>query len=450
MQALDQTVARYVQEGSMVGAELLVIKNRKTVLHRAYGFRDVEAREKMEVGTIFNIRSMTKSFTGAALQMLIEEGKVAIDDPVSKYLSEFDTDDARSITVRQLLTHRSGLPLSVIVSLNQYKDLKEVVAAVAAAKLRFKPGEEFFYSDAGTEAVAALVERVSGRPIDAFVKERLLQPLGMSDTFYVWDEAKKDRLASLYVGSRGKWTRIWDAKKPFYPFALGSQSAYGTLEDYAKFLAMWMDNGMSYGKRLLSPSTLKRGLAPVSEMLAMGSSRKVPTGFFGLSSHYGEMAQVWLKEPVTKGARPVVIGHTGSDGTLGLAWPAEDLIVCFFSQSRGASGLLRIETVIDATLRGKDTVPTPQALKPYLGTYLANFEGHQNEEFRVQFVNGKLALEIPSQLTFALEGPDRNGRWIFVGGGKQTVSFSDPKEGRSETMTIHVGTKEIELPRAKA
>jgi len=109
---LADAVERYHKAGTIVCGELLVIKNRKTILHEVNGDRDREENLPMERNTIFNIRSMTKPLTGIAVQMLVDEGKVHLDDPVAKYLPAFDNDKSKTITVKQLLQHRSGLPPS--------------------------------------------------------------------------------------------------------------------------------------------------------------------------------------------------------------------------------------------------------------------------------------------------------------------------------------------------
>src|SRR6476469_3490093 len=223
-------VEEYVKNGTIVGGELLIIKNRKTILHEVYGDRDREGKRAMERDTIFNIRSMTKPLTGVAVQMLADEGKLRLDDPVAKYLPGFDNDKSKAITIQQLLEHRSGLPLSIItVKIDQYSDLQTQAKAIGEKGPQFKPGEKFWYSDAGSDAAAAVVERISGTTIARFVSERVLQPLGMADAFYLSkaDDPRKELFASIYIGSPGKWTRFWKpGPAPVYPFAWGSQTLY--------------------------------------------------------------------------------------------------------------------------------------------------------------------------------------------------------------------------------
>lgn len=447
-------VEEYVKNGTIVGGELLIIKNRKTILHEVYGERDREDKRAMERGTIFNIRSMTKPLTGVAVQMLADEGKLRLDDPVAKYLPGFDNDNSKAITIAQLLQHRSGLPLTILtVTIDQYSDLQTQAKAIGEKGPQFKPGEKFWYSDAGSDAAAAVVERISGTTIDRFVAERILQPLGMADSFYLSkaDDPRKERVASLYIGSPGKWTRFWKPDgAPAYPFAWGSQTLYSTPADYARFLALWMDGGMAGGKRLLSNEAIARILTPVSPMKSLGSDEPYPCGFFGLKPQYGQMSILYApgESPTQTDVR--VFGHSGSDGTAAWAFPAEDLIVCYFAQSRGQASMIRLETTIqDALLQREGAAEAPAEMQPLLGTYYANFGRHKNTPFQVVFRCGKLALDIPTKLVFELTEPDKEGRRQFVLSNASAVSFKKDSGGKVLALVLHESGMSFELPRDK-
>ena len=175
----------------------------------------------------------------------------------------------------------------------------------------------------------------------------------MADSFYLSkaDDPRKKRVASLYIGSPGKWTRFWKPDgAPLYPFAWGSQTLYSTPADYARFLALWMDGGMAGGKRLLSNEAIARILTPVSPMKALGSDKPYPCGFFGLKPHYGQMSMLYAPGESPTQTEVRAFGHGGSDGTGAWAFPAEDLIVCYFTQSRGQVSTIRLETTIQDAL----------------------------------------------------------------------------------------------------
>jgi CubicO group peptidase (beta-lactamase class C family) len=451
---LADEVEGYVKAGTIVGCELLVIKNRKTILHEVFGVRDREAKLQMERDTIFNIRSMTKPLTGVAVQMLADEGKLRLDDSVSKYLPGFDNDKSRAITIEQLLQHRSGLPLTIITTrIDEYTDLQSQAKAIGEKGPMFKPGEKFWYSDAGSDAAAAIVEKVSGMTIDHFVVDRILKPLGMEDSFYPSkaDDSRKMRLASLYFGTPGKWTRFWNPDgAPMYPFAWGSQTLYSTPADYARFLTLWMDGGMAGSKRLLSKEAIGRIFTPTSPMKPPGTDEPFPCGFFGLKPYYGQMSMLYASGDNPTKFSVIAVGHGGSDGTGAWAFPEENLIVCYFTQSRGQLTTIRLETTIqDSLLRRDISVKMPDELKPYLGTYYANFGQYKNTPFHIVYRSGKLALDIPDRLVFELKEADKEDRREFALTSKIAVSFKKDTGGKVVTMFLHQAGMSFELPRDK-
>src|SRR5688572_26543292 len=209
---LARVVQGYVDDDKIVGAQLLVIKNRRTVMDQAFGWRDRDDKVAMTCDTIFNSRSMTKPLIGASIQVLVDEGALALDDAAAKYLPGFDTDKSRNITIAQLLAHRGGLPLTIITNrLDEWETLEAQANAVGAKGPQFEPGSKFWYSDAGTDTLAAIVEVVSGMNLEAFVQERLLDPLGMSDSFFLTKSTPhaQERVASAVTGNAGNWKRFW-------------------------------------------------------------------------------------------------------------------------------------------------------------------------------------------------------------------------------------------------
>ncbi len=449
VKAIRDEVEGYWKAGTIVGGELLIVKNRKTVLHEAFGDRDREDKLPMQRNTIFNIRSMTKSLTGAAMQILIDGGYVRLDDPVAKYLPGFDNDKSRAITIEQLLEHRSGLPLTIIsTKIDQFPDLQAQAKAAGEKGPQFKPGEKFWYSDAGSDCVAAVIEKVSGMTIDRFVTERVLHPVGMFDSFYPTNanDPRKARMASLYIGSPGNWNRFWKAGgAPMYPFAWGSQTLYSTVVDYARYLAMWLDGGKVGGKQILSKAAMRRILTPTSVMSMLGSDAPFPTGFRGMEAFYGQMSVLHGTWDTPRGrwdtpekAKVIVFGHSGSDGTVGWCFPQHDLIICYFTQSRGQATVIRMESIIDRKIlhAGQPAIPLPVEWKPYLGIYYANFAHYRNAPFRVLFQNGHLAVDIPDQLVFELKNPDKDGHWAFAISDQITIGFKKDAVGKVVSMNL--------------
>ncbi len=453
LQKLGQVVAQYVSDHKAVGAELLVVHQDEAIYHESFGFSDQEDQRRWENDTLCNIRSMTKPITAAAAQILIDRKRLKLDDPVANYLESFDNDKSRSITVRQVLTHRSGLPTTNLVGPYQYSSLDAQVSAAGGKGPEFEPGSKFWYSDTGADVVGALVEEVSGEPLHAFVKREIIDPLNMTSTLYGIDDSDKrlSLAASLYLKVGNAWMPFWrPGGQPLYPFAWGSQSVYSTTTDYAKFLKMMMNGGRVGDRQLLSRAAVSRMLEPVSRAKMMGSDAEAPTGFRSLEVYYGQM-MVTYRDVGNKQGRPVIIGHSGSDGTCAWGWPARDLVILYFTQSRGGLTPLRIEESIDQLIvhPGEDLVEeAPQQLRPYLGKFIANYGSFDNETFTVKAKNGKLVLDVPSQLPFELLEPDDRGYWAFAIRPDQVqVEFDRNEEHEVVGLRLHKAGKVYEVPR---
>jgi len=179
---LADTVQSYFDEEFIVGAELVVIKNRKIVLHEVFGWNDRENQIPMEKNTLFNIRSMTKTITGAAIQILIDEGRLHLNNSAANYLPGFDNENSNNISIEQLLTHRSGLPLSIIKAADEYETLNSMANEIGTRGPEFAPGSKFWYSDAGTEVLGAIIEVETGMSLDSYITQMnhsILLPLAL-------------------------------------------------------------------------------------------------------------------------------------------------------------------------------------------------------------------------------------------------------------------------------
>jgi CubicO group peptidase (beta-lactamase class C family) len=370
VEELADTVRGYFENEQIVGAELLVVKNRRTVLHEAIGWKDLPDEIPMKTNTIFNIRSMTKPIIGTAVQMLIDDEKLTLDDRVSKFLPSFDNDKSGEITIEHLLTHRSGFPQgSPPPPLTQYGSLRGVAGYWGRrGPDQFEPGEGYCYSDPGVDTLGAIVIEVSGQPLDRFVERRLFNPTGMTDSFGMtvdfnlgedFDDYRQGRMSSNHAGSQGSWTRYWKpGDGPLAPFVKGSGTTwYSSPVDYARFLALWMDNGRVGEQRLLSEAAIARGLTPVSKLTHS-------TGFTGLTVHYGQLWSLRMSAKSDDDTQPVVFGHSGSDGTWAWAFPEHDLMVLYFTQSRGTRTGIELEKHIDRLLIMATRTDTSQEVEP--------------------------------------------------------------------------------------
>lgn len=448
--ALDELISE-IQEWTsneyIVGAEILLIKNRRTILHESVGWKDREKNKPWGLNTICNIRSMSKPITGAAAQILIDRGRLSLDDSAAQSIPGFDNDKSRNITLRLLLTHRSGLPLSLLTTGYISDTLFELANITGERGPQFPPDSKFWYSDAGSEVVGAIVERIAGESLDRFITTQILVPMEMHDAFSYTPIGENDsiweRMASLYYGRSGSWTKIWspDQKKTLYPWALGSQSIYCTPLDYAKFLAMWMDEGVALnGKRILSSKAIERTLTPVSQMTQLGSDAPMIHGFDQIQIYYGQFSMVYAPSEGETIGKPVVIGHSGSDGTWAWAWPDKDFIALFFTQSRGQMMGIRMETLLDRLIiQGGKTREIPDAFQPYVGSYIGLSSEVKDIVYKIDVLQEKLALDIPGYPLFPLKSPNSRGFWFSEHFPAIYVSFRKDAEGNVTEMHYSEG-----------
>jgi CubicO group peptidase (beta-lactamase class C family) len=324
----------------LVGAEILVIVDGRIVLHQAMGWADNEDLVPLERNSIFRLASMTKPLVGTATLMLVEEGQIGLDEPVGRYLDSFSRGVSAGITVRHLLTNRSGFVQGGDPP--GYSDQPSLVDAVKLAGEQgptYPPGERFIYSNLNSEALGAVVATVSGLPVEQFIEQRILAPLGMSDTHTEFSPEADwaDRVPSSYRSWGGSsWERWWNPSRPHeMPWFSPAGDLFGSAFDYARFLGAWMDRGEDPGGRLLEGATVAEALAdPVVADTLPPRAR-----------WYGMQWEIYAPAP-SAGALPV-FGHRGATGTVGLTNPSRRAIVIYLTNSNETEV---VEEVIDAAL----------------------------------------------------------------------------------------------------
>jgi CubicO group peptidase (beta-lactamase class C family) len=211
---IPKAMQQFVSEKKIAGAVTLVVHNGMVVSFEAVGFQDIDKKTQMQKNTIFRIASMTKPFVGAAIMMLLEEGKLKLDDPVEKYLPGYNnmwlvsemTDKkatlirpARKVTIRDILTHTHGL--AAIPAGIPINSISEYSTVVSQLPLQYEPGSQWKYGGSGITAAARIVELLSGKPYEVFLSERIFTPLGMKNTSFSVKNENIDRVATLYQPS---------------------------------------------------------------------------------------------------------------------------------------------------------------------------------------------------------------------------------------------------------
>lgn len=311
--AIKEKMTDFIAAREIAGAVTLVADGINIYHLSADGLADVENKTPMAVDSIFWIASMTKPITATAVMMMQEEGKLSVDDPVSKYLAEF-TGDKAAITIKQCLTHTSGLSELKPEEVKNITTLAELMPPVVAKPLVFPPGSKWQYCQTGINTAARVVEVVSGKAFPEFLQERLFDPLGMKDTTFYPDDARIARIANSYHRTgdgkleKAEITFLGGrsiADKERYPLANGG--LFSTALDYAKFAQMILNGGESGGKRYLNVESVKQMTTVQSGSLAAGF---VPGSAWGLG---------WsiVREPqgVTAALSPGTFGHGGLFGT---------------------------------------------------------------------------------------------------------------------------------------
>lgn len=286
---LDATMQSFVDAGKLPGIQILVSRHGELVHRHRYGFTDVEAQAKVEDDTIYRIFSMTKPVTSIALMMLLEEGHLLLENPVSRFLPELaglrvyeggnaakmrTRPAAREMTVLDVLTHMSGLTYGFFEShpvdaryrrqrlgefvLPDY-DLAEGMTRLAEIPLLHDPGSRWNYS-ISTDVAGRLVEVISGRTLDEFFRTRILGPLAMADTGFSAPESDVARCCPLYTpGRAGAMNRVFPTEAMAIPptFLSGGGGLVGTADDYLRFAHMLLNRGELDGVRLVGSRTIE-------------------------------------------------------------------------------------------------------------------------------------------------------------------------------------------------
>lgn len=367
---IDDMLMNAIEENQIPGVVAMIVRDGIIVYHKAFGMSDNRSGRELKRDDIFRIASQTKAITSTAVMMLWEEGHFRLDDPISNYLpifgeaqildtfnmadTTFTTVPAENqITIRDLLTHTSGIGYGVIDRDERFRmiyekagitdlfttepiTIEESVSKLAKLPLHHEPGEKFTYSE-GLDVLGYFIEVISGMQFDEFLRTRIFDPLGMDDTRFYLPESKHDRLVTVQQkDDDGEWppypVTFYD---PDYPrtgamtFLSGGAGLSGTVADYAKFLQMYINLGEYAGKRLLSRTTVNFMMQnQVGDLL--GNSGRDYGLAFGVIDAEGE----------TMGGRGSIgtFDWGGYFNTSYFADPKEGLVGLIYKQTQGPTG----------------------------------------------------------------------------------------------------------------
>lgn len=303
LERIDTMVNSYINKGWINGVVTIVVKDGQVVQYKGYGYSDAAGKKQMDKNSIFRIASQTKAIVSTGVLILYDEGKLSLDDPVSKYIPEFAHETVldkfnaadttyttvpakRDITIKDLLTHMSGLDYPGIGSdnmkaiyakanipsgLGEFKEnLLERMQALGKLPLAHQPGEKWTYG-LNTDLLGCIIEVVSGMNLEDFLRKNIFEPLGMNDTWFNLPQDKFNRLTTVYTEDSLHHVILWSKDHfgidPDYPrsnkhYFSGGAGLCSTAYDYAVFLQMIMNGGNYNGRQILSRRTVEMMLHP--------------------------------------------------------------------------------------------------------------------------------------------------------------------------------------------
>ena len=341
LKKIDDLILEDIKENKIPGAVVLVGNEDEIIFEKAYGIKNPETNEKYNTDDIFRIASMTKAITSVGVLKLWEEGKIGLDDPISKYIPKFENIEVlesfnnedtsytskistKKITIRQLLTHTSGIGYGFIDGNKSIKSIYhkrkqsfmkngvlcfcdeditigETIEKLADVPLHHEPGERFTYG-IGLDVLGYMIEIVSGKKLDEFFRDEIFTPLEMNDTYFYLPKEKENRLVPVLTKKDDEWVIFEDdrfnvnypieGKRKFFAGGCGLSS---TVQDYYKFLTVFLNDGKFKGKSFISKQT--------NDLIFQN---QLPESFgFGVGLAFGIVLEKDLKN-----------GGTGSEGTI--------------------------------------------------------------------------------------------------------------------------------------
>jgi uncharacterized protein YbbC (DUF1343 family)/CubicO group peptidase (beta-lactamase class C family) len=304
--SVDEQINRAVQDGLIPGAVLLIGHDGQVVYRKAYGERSlIPAREPMAVDTIFDAASLTKVIaTTSSVMKLFEQGKIRLDDPVTKYLPEFQNGHS-PITIRNLMTHFSGLRPDLDLQ-PAWSGYETGIHRALIDKPAGPPGVRFVYSDINFILMGEIVHRLSGQMLSDFARVNIFEPLGMKDSMFLPPAALRPRIAPTEidpVSGRPLWGAVHDDTSRYMGGVAGHAGLFTTADDLAKFAQMLLDRGRANGIQLFSPLTVEKFTTPESpadQPILRGLGWDIDSPY---SSNRGELFPIGS------------FGHTGFTGT---------------------------------------------------------------------------------------------------------------------------------------
>jgi len=409
------------------GATVIVVKDGKTLLRKAYGIADTAGMTPLEPGMVLRLGSITKQFTATAILMLVDEGKLALTDDITRFFPDYPT-RGKKITVEHLLTHTSGIASytsrqEYVLTMGSDMTVAQMIDSFKNAPLDFEPGTAYRYNNSGYFLLGAIIEKVSGQPYAKFLEQRIFVPLGMKDTAYEgFERSSTAHAAGHSPGAKGfEHSAALSMTQPY---------AAGALVSSVDDLARW-DAAVSQG-RLLKPASWQRAFTPYT--LADGKS----TG-------YGYGWEVGLLQGVPK------VSHGGGINgfsTYALRLPEQKVFVAVLSNADGGlanPGVVASKAAAIAIGKPfrtfKEVALDAATLDRYVGVY--EVEKGVTRTFRRE--GGALVMQRSSRPPMRLKAFSQNG--FYLEDGFDYFEFAADGKGKASSVTQYFDGKEMKQPR---
>jgi CubicO group peptidase (beta-lactamase class C family) len=439
---LCETLEAKRQEYHIPGMALVIVHNDQVLLARGFGVAETESGKRVDADTLFCIGSSTKSFTSAAVGMMVEAGKMSWDDPVNKHLPGFqlnvDGADDDVVLMRDVLSHRTGFPRMSVLFASGKVGRSEILETVANAK-PWKPfRQQFYYNNVQFLAAGEALAAAAGISWDEFIQQRFFSPLGMKNSFTTLTPAQKSgRFHDGYI-----WLEDRALLRKLPARDLNNIAPAGSIisgaSDMSRWLKLLLKKGSYNGEQLFTPETLQACWEP---QITMGE-----TVGYGM----GWMLREWDGRKVMEHGGNI----DGFSSSVALI-PEENLGFALFynlSVSPLQSECLPMvwEAVLNAPTAEESLAAADQEaidFEPYVGKYIADFGSFKDQRFTVQVKDGSLAVDVPGQMLFELKDPNEDGKWYFALTDTIAVSFDKNDDGEIELMHMYQGGMDMEFPR---
>jgi CubicO group peptidase (beta-lactamase class C family) len=439
-QKLDLLVEQLEQQRQthhVPGMAIAVVKNDEVVLTHGFGNASIEKETPVTPETIFAIGSSTKAFTSTLVGILVDEGKMDWDDPVTQYLPYFQMNvdsgnESAEPTLRDVLSHRTGFTRMSLLFASGQIPIEEVLLDATNAEPYVPFREKWYYSNVMYMSAGVAAGKVEGTDWDTLVAERIFEPLGMNSTTTSVTQAENDsRLASGY---------LWDEDLQSYEYKpmrnvdnIGPSGAINSnVIDMAQWLRLQLNRGEYEGRRLISEENLSE-----TWTTQINITENVGYGM-------GWMIREWEGQPV--------IEHGGNvDGFSAQVamLPESELGFVLLTNASVSSLPSQAINMVWNTLLGEEPADDGviEDYEPYIGKYIANFGQFKDEIFTVLVQNDRLAVDVPGQQVFELKEPDEEGKWYFVISNEIAVSFERDENDNVIGMKMYQAGMTFDLPR---